>query len=337
MRIREIDILRGFAIVLVILGHAFIVHPVDIHNVPWCASLHNWIYSFHMELFFLLCGAVYHCKSYIPYLKKKTERILVPYLFFGIVSLILHVIGLDAVNKSYSLGDGIIKLLFYGGSYWFLYALYILFLIYPLVEKLCKQPWMEIAFAIMCALICEFLGITRFLNLNRLFYYIPFFVTGRYAVHFFNSDMSRKDWLNIILLVVAVVIYYGITACGLSSDSYFIIYIRAICMSCALYVVTHYLIMVVDAGVKILRWIELLLTNCSSYSLQLYLFNGFLLTAIRYVVCSKLHITSPIIIVATIVIGNLLITLLICNFVLPHTKIMSWLCGTSKPSKINKK
>lgn len=33
MRIREIDVLRGFAIVLVILGHAFIVHPVDVHDV----------------------------------------------------------------------------------------------------------------------------------------------------------------------------------------------------------------------------------------------------------------------------------------------------------------
>ena len=30
---REIDILRGFAIVLVILGHAIIVYPVNLMNV----------------------------------------------------------------------------------------------------------------------------------------------------------------------------------------------------------------------------------------------------------------------------------------------------------------
>jgi len=336
MRIREIDVLRGFAIVLVILGHAFIVHPVDIHEVPWCASLHNWIYSFHMELFFLLCGAVYHCKSYIPYLKKKTERILIPYLFFGIISLVLHVLGLEAVNKSYTLGGGINKLLFYGGSYWFLYALFILFLIYPWVEKVCNKPWKEILFAIVCALVYEFVDVTNFLNLNRFFYYIPFFVTGRYAMLFIKSENAKIHWLNIFLFVVSLGVYIGLGASCKGEESYSLTFFCAISMGVALYVVAHYLVLLVDKGSLLLKWIERLLTNCSIYSLQLYLFNGFLLTAIRYVVCTRMHITSPIIIVTSIVVGNLLITLLICNYVLPHTRVLSWLCGTEKTNSKKK-
>lgn len=333
MRVREIDFLRGLAIVLVILGHAFIVYPVDIHEVPWCVSLHEWIYSFHMELFFLLSGAVYHCESFFPYIKKKTERILVPYFFFGVISLVLHVIGLDAVNKSYTLGEGIIKLLFYGGSYWFLYALFILFLIYPWVEKICDKPWKEVFFAAVCAVVCEFVDVTHFLNLNRFFYYVPFFVTGRYAMLLIKSDKVRIHWLNILLLIVSLGIYVGLGALCRGVESYLLTYFRAITMCVALFVAAHYSILLVDKGSLLLKWMERLLTNCSTYSLQLYLFNGFLLTAIRYVICTKMHITSPIIIVSVIVIGNLVITLFICNYLLPRTKIFSWLCGTFNPLK----
>lgn len=331
MRIREIDILRGFAIVLMILGHSFIVHPIDIHNVPWCVSLHEWIYSFHMELFFLLCGAVYHCKSYIPYLKKKSERILVPYLFFGIISLILHAVGLEAVHKSTTWGGGIIKLLFYGGSYWFLYALFILFLIYPWVEKICNKPWKEVLFALVCAVVYEFIEIPHFLSLNRFFYYIPFFVTGRYAMRFIKSEKSQDHWINILLLLVSLGVYVGLEELMRGDRrSYFLIYIRAISMCAALYVVFHYMLVLIDKGYILLKMVECLLSNCSIYSLQLYLFNGFLLTAIRYVMCSRLHITLPVIIVTSIVIGNLFITLFICNYVLPHTRLLTWLCGIGK-------
>lgn len=240
--------------------------------------------------------------------------------------MILHVIGLDAVNKSYSLGDGVIKLLFYGGSYWFLYALYILFLVYPFVEKICNKPWKELLFAVACAIIYNYVATIHFLNINRFFYYVPFFVTGRYVMRFIKSDYSKVHLLNIAIFVSSLIIYYTLG----KSELYFIKYVRAFSVSCALYVIAHYSIILVDKGVILLELLERLLANCSLYSLQLYLFNGFLLTAIRHVVCSVFHITSPIVIVSAILVGNVVITLLICNYVLPHTKIISWLCGTGE-------
>lgn len=39
-RIREVDMLRGLAIILMITGHSFIVHPINIHDVPWCQCKH---------------------------------------------------------------------------------------------------------------------------------------------------------------------------------------------------------------------------------------------------------------------------------------------------------
>ena len=55
-RVKEIDIMRGLAIFLVVLGHAIIVYPINLHEITWCKTLHDLIYSFHMELFFVISG-----------------------------------------------------------------------------------------------------------------------------------------------------------------------------------------------------------------------------------------------------------------------------------------
>ena len=60
VRNQEVDILRGIAAVLMILGHSFIVYPVNIASVPWCTAIGHFIYTFHMELFFILAGYVYY-------------------------------------------------------------------------------------------------------------------------------------------------------------------------------------------------------------------------------------------------------------------------------------
>ena len=55
----EIDWLRGFAAFLVVLGHAIIVFPVNLHDIFWCRYLYNVIYSFHMPMFFAISGYCY--------------------------------------------------------------------------------------------------------------------------------------------------------------------------------------------------------------------------------------------------------------------------------------
>lgn len=85
IRNEKVDILRGIAAVLMVLGHSFIVYRINISEVPWCAAVSHFIYTFHMELFFILAGVVYHCVCYKEYLKKKIKRIVVPYFIFIII------------------------------------------------------------------------------------------------------------------------------------------------------------------------------------------------------------------------------------------------------------
>lgn len=85
-RISELDILKGFGIICVLIGHA--VFPSFIKTV---------IYSFHMPLFFFCSGFFYKpIKEKNIFLIKKCKQILIPFIFFSFI-LLLTFIFLDCI------------------------------------------------------------------------------------------------------------------------------------------------------------------------------------------------------------------------------------------------
>ena len=87
MRNIEIDSIRGMAIILMVLGHSFLIYPIDFFHSPGYYEFNRWFYSFHMGALFFVAGAVYRCNGYLPFLWKKVRRILVPYFVFNLLSL----------------------------------------------------------------------------------------------------------------------------------------------------------------------------------------------------------------------------------------------------------
>ncbi len=177
-RIDEVDILRGIAAILMILGHSFIVYPVDISGVSWCKALQHYIYTFHMELFFVLAGVVYQCRNYGAYISKKIKRILIPYLFFGIFAMLCRAFGGVLVNGVEPIGEGISKLLFHGGGYWFLYVLFILFVVYPLMERILNEIWKKAVFSAIMLILSTAIELPNIFMLSTCVYYIPYFIFG---------------------------------------------------------------------------------------------------------------------------------------------------------------
>lgn len=71
-RKRDIDIAKGSAMLLVILGHTVYTPK----SVVW------WLYSFHMPLFFSISGIVFHPQKYLTwtqFLIAKIKSLLLPY------------------------------------------------------------------------------------------------------------------------------------------------------------------------------------------------------------------------------------------------------------------
>lgn len=327
-RILELDMLRGFAIIMMVIGHSFIIQPFNIHDVPWCICVKNWIYTYHMELFFLISGCVFKCDNYTKYIKNKVERILVPYVFFGVITLLLHAVPIGVVNRHISVTKGIVDMLVYGGNYWFLYCLFVIFTLYPLVAKLLKSTFLRIALIICCALFYRYLP--HVFLLSDVGYYLPYFMMGVLVKPYLQKFINVQWYSHLLFILFGLSLYWVLynSSININYVEGIIRFFKALSM-CAILLSMFSLLMRINisnivvfknAVIKVLR-------ESSKYSLQIYLFNGFCLVALRTVICSLFNVSNPILIVFGIVAGNLVISICLCKYVIPKVRRLSWICG----------
>lgn len=328
IRIPEIDLLRGLAATLMILGHSFIVYPIDISNVVWCKAIAHFIYTFHMELFFLLAGAVYHCSNYVGFITKKVQRILIPYLFFASISLLLHAFGGSAVNGTESLEEGIYKMFFHGGNYWFLYVLFIIFIVFPWIEKTVTKKFL-LYIGIIILILSDIIKIPNWFALDTVAYFLPYFILGRYVPEFLRGNYyntKKKRICSVVLTVILYILLDGFEIFGHQELGVILSFIRAIAIIILLYVIILELCPYWNRN-KGMAFLNKFLSDSSTFSLQLYLFNGYLLTIIRIVICQIMHISNPILIVLAVWGGNMAVTLIACKWIIPRIPIVRELCG----------
>ena len=83
-RIAWIDAAKAFAIFLIVLGHAL-----------RDGTIHTYVFSFHVPMFLMLAGLVFHPDQYhrfLDFLKAKTRTILIPYLVFALISVAIFLL-----------------------------------------------------------------------------------------------------------------------------------------------------------------------------------------------------------------------------------------------------
>ncbi|MCC8068162.1 MAG: acyltransferase family protein [Ruminococcus sp.] len=68
--------LKGIGIILVVLGHIY-------QN----ATFHNFVYTFHMPLFFMAAGWLYKTKPVKDYTTHRFFTVMIPYFSFGLITL----------------------------------------------------------------------------------------------------------------------------------------------------------------------------------------------------------------------------------------------------------
>lgn len=318
----EIDILRGIAVILVVIGHAFIVYPIDISHIPWCKISRYFIYSFHMGLFFILAGYIYVCFDYKQYIKKKFKRILIPYIFFSFINLISHVIGNQFVNEKVSIRDGIYKIIT-GQAEWFLPTIFIIYIFYPIVTKIFMSLWSRLLIAIFCIIILNITTDIPGVIYNVLFY-LPFFIVGNII-----QEWKGVKKINLFQAIIIFISSLCIASLGIFFDFNHILiplinkYMRGFgIISC--------LIIVILKVFKTFKNKENIILNLlrifSKYSLQIYLLNGYPLTILRFLICIKFHVYNAVVIVILLVIGIISSTLLV-SLSCEKIKFLAFLMG----------
>lgn len=144
-RIDWLDMARGFAILLVIIGHIEF------------GGIENWIYTFHIPLFFFLSGCTFNSDySFIVFLKHKIHSLLIPYFSFGLVIAIFQTIFQHSPTDEYVTDFfGKIQGLLIQNRFWDLWYIASLFwleILFFLIVKLFKKVWLIgiVSFLISC-------------------------------------------------------------------------------------------------------------------------------------------------------------------------------------------
>ena len=127
-RIDWIDISKGIGVILLVIGH--------MPSIPYV--IQNWIYSFHMPLFFFLSGYTFKIKDSVKdNLKKMFRRLIIPYLIYNVIFLLSDIILFG--RKSTTVNADLNDMISGQGSFgviWFLLSLFWVQIIYLVVSAI---------------------------------------------------------------------------------------------------------------------------------------------------------------------------------------------------------
>ena len=303
-----LDIVKGFAIILVVYGHCIDYYSDEYisGNLFYSDELHKIIYSFHMPLFMLVSGYLFYGSvvrhSWRHNLKTRFSKLLLPVVLWNTLYLaILNTVNL-LNGKPVPWGE---ELLSYTSALWFLWAIFWCSLIVMAVSR-----WFHDNIAVYVALLCVMLFIPGLYGINMYVYMYPYFIVGylwnKYRLHDkikCRLNAYTRVMVFAFLFVLFVILYRQYTVedyiyvsgsgilKGLSTSSPFIDYHL---LSIDLY---RYLIGFVGSAVAFIvirflfKWGDMtwgrvmaMLGQKSSgiYAISVILFNGFILPNLNF-------------------------------------------------------
>lgn len=209
-RIEYIDLAKGICILLVIQIHVYgdtsfgIFQEMSIFRMP--------LYYFLSGIFFKTYG------NFVPFFKKKANKLLLPFFVFFIFSIIPLHLYFDFLlpNREITIQDLFMSdhgRLYhrYNGAIWFLISLFFSNLIFYVIYTLSKGQSLPIVIASsICGIIGYFLNYAdKYLPLwfDTSLTTLPFFVMGyitRHNTKFISTNFCRKDYLFISISLLSL-------------------------------------------------------------------------------------------------------------------------------------
>lgn len=206
-RIDWIDHAKGIGIFLVVLGHTYRgIHAAKLMNTSQFQPVDDWIYAFHMPLFFLLSGVFAERlqKLKIPeFFLNRLAALVAPYLIWATIQLLFQasfsrytnsVVGLEAFQW-------ILILPF--SQYWFLYILLLVSLIYYLLRALGTPITVVLALSLVLFFSGPVLHLEFWPPLLQVCGNLIFYTLGScLSWNGFLVRLNRGHWANLLLTIV---------------------------------------------------------------------------------------------------------------------------------------
>ena len=204
-RLEYLDCVKGFGILLVILGHIYAWNP-DINR----GIIVTWIYSFHMPLFFIVSGMLIKYKynnNTKEFIISKVKHILIPYIIFSLCNSIINII-LYGFNINSFILDIVYTFTLIGVDMWFLQVLFLSEVIFILLKRFIKNKYIRMCFISMLFITSLFITKEdRFLlqYSSRVFISLGFIEIG-YILMNLIKEKKISNILLIILLGIQIIL-----------------------------------------------------------------------------------------------------------------------------------
>ncbi len=204
-RIEYIDSAKGLCMLLIVASHVGIADP-------WPGA-----YSVRVILFFVLSGYFFSAKLNIKeFFRKKTKTLLVPFLFWWVLSYVLFYLGqalipnFSDMTSAKGIFDCFTQKEYFNGPLWFLLALFFLQAICYFVERYIPSSIYKCTVYTLIGIVgCKlaFYEIDLPLNIDVAFSATPFFVMGMLLRRYSIIEHFEKNSVVAISIVVLYSLY----------------------------------------------------------------------------------------------------------------------------------
>lgn len=321
---KDMDIVRGLGIFLVVLGHSF---PDDkFNNNSFYAYMYKFIYSFHMPLFFIISGFfaykiynILNLSQYKNFIWNKIKRLLIPYFAVSLIAIPIKLYMNIYAARPMEVKNLILDLIIYPAGngtvnhtgtpiqyFWFIYTLFFIFAAAPLLTKI------PIKFA---------LGITFILNILTpkgmyafyiwgVIHYLFYFYIGLYFKAIYDKYIEFKYKKPVIVFTLMLLIAMNLQQ--VSAKYYPLYNLSTALIGSMLFINISYIIVNNKVG-EIFKYI-------GKYSYDIYLFSWFFQTGARVVFFQMLKLNYTLVTVIMIFVGFL--PIMLSNLIIKKVPIL---------------
>lgn len=280
-----VDKLKGYACLLVLFGHVIMGIRLAGINIPsFFEGVEKFVWSFHVALFMFLSGVVYKETGEWKTKKTKTQFIIhkllnlgIPYFVFSAVYIAINSF-IGEANTQSSLSDILNIWKTPVAQYWFLYALFFLFLIWTCFSGLLKN-WQTTLIVVLIGYVLPLFGIGLG-SLDVVFYSALAFGIGTFI------NFSQLTKLPTIFKIVTVLAHLAVgvllVILGKIEDAFY----KEIMTLFGIYSSIMFISLIQD-----IKIISRFLLFINKYSLQIYLLHTIFTAGIR-VILIRVNITN---------------------------------------------
>jgi len=341
-----IDYDKGISILLVGYGHCYETlkdHGLNLTKYPFFNYISVFLYGFRMPLFFIISGLLIvkslKKRGLAAYISNRNNNILYPLFVWGIIQVTLQIIMNRFTHNGYTPIDYLNLIINprRTGIFWYLNALYCIGVIYAFLHtKIRVSALQQVIFGVIMYAVYPFLHDVKAGLFVDIFEYYIFFAVGDMLSTLMLDDSKMKAYTSIKffvpLLIAFVAIQYYCTPFNLLPTDYgirnveitqhYLFFVEAL-IGCALSINCSFFLQKYRA----LNFIRVI----GYHSLFIYCMQIIVMTVVRTVCMSMLHITNVPLLIAIIWTSGIVLPIFFYNFCLRYN--MWWLFSFRKPVK----